>query len=117
MAATNPFNTHRKRRQADPSNPPSPTDLTANLQVVANRLRVTVTATISIAAIPHYGASGGAHTGTEYPTGYAFVSPGVVDLAYAHNVAVGNTITIPTKDPGIRAYSGAYVAPQTTVLA
>ena len=85
----------------------------ATLSVVATKLRVTVPIPVAQNGIPHYAATGAEHVGTTYPTAIAYVSPGVYDLTYANVVAVADVIAIPGRDPALRSFAGAYVAPQT----
>lgn len=116
--ATLPFRSTRKRRQLDPSNKGAAPDLAAVLSVVATKLRVTLPTTFSQNGLPHYGITGGAHVGTEYPTAITIVSPLVFDLTYANIVAITtNTVTIPAQEPAIRFPNGAYVQPAVKVLA
>jgi hypothetical protein len=116
--ASLPFKTTRKRRQQDPSNRGNPPDLAAVLTVVATKLRVTLPTEFSQNGTPHWGITGGAHVGTEYPTAITLISPLVFDLTYANIVAITtNTVTIPSQDPAIRFRNGAYVQPQIKVLA
>jgi hypothetical protein len=115
--AATPFNVRRKRKQTDPSNSPTPLDMAVTLTANANKLRVTMAAPYSLNGLPHFGATGGAHVGTEYPTAATVVSSTVVDLTYAHNVAAANVITIPSHDPALRFKNGAYVAAQVATLA
>lgn len=115
--ATPVFSSRRKRRQLDPSNKGNAPDLAAVLTVVATKLRVTMPVPFSQGDIPHWGISGGAHVGTEYPTAITLISPLVFDLTYASIVAITtNTVVIPAQDPAIRFPNGAYVQPATKVL-
>lgn len=111
-----PFNFTRKRKQPDPSNRPAPLDMTAVLTVVSNKLRVTLPQQVSADGLPHYAATGGAHSGTAYPTAITQVSSTVFDLTYAAVVAAANVITIPSRDPCFRGRDGAYVGPQIKTL-
>lgn len=116
MASATPFSSRRKRRQPDPSNAPGAQDMVATLSVVATKLRVTVPVPVAQNGIPHVLATGGAHVGNTYPTGIAYVSPGVYDLTYANIIAVADVISYPSRDPALRGSNGAYVAAITKTL-
>lgn len=116
MASTQGFNYTRKRKQADPSNRPEAPDVAVTLTVSSTKLRVTCPIPMSVTGLPQIAATGGAHTGTAYPTAVSVVSPTVFDLTYAASVATGNVITIGSKLPGFRGYNGCYVQPQTKTL-
>lgn len=116
MASATPFSSRRKRRQADPSNAPGALDMVAVFTVVATKLRVTVPVPVAQNGLPHVGLSGGAHSGTEYPTAITYISPGVYDLTYANIVAVANVCTYPSRDPALRGSNGSYVAAKTIAL-
>lgn len=110
------FQQRRKRRGVDPSNRPEPQDNAVTLSVVANKLRVTCPSAYSMDGIPHVGISGGAHTGTEYPTEVTVVSSLVFDLTYAHNVAAADVVAWPGHDAACRFYDGAYVLAQNKTM-
>jgi len=106
------------RRRPDPSNQPRGADMVVTLAVATAKLRVTFPVPPTFNGdMPRFGATGGAHTGTEYPTAVTRVSPSVYDLTYAGAVAAANVITIPDRDPAFRNASGGYVVAQTATLA
>lgn len=116
--ASLPFRTTRKRRQQDPSNRAAAPDLAAALSVVATKLRVTLPRDYSQNGLPHWGITGGAHVGTEYPTAVTKIAPNIFDITYANIVAITtNVVTIPAQDPAIRFFNGAYVQAQVKTLA
>lgn len=106
----------RKRKQADPSNKPTAPDFAATPTVVANKLRLTMPAPLSATGLPACTLTGGAHTGSELPTAKTQVSLLVWDLTYAHNVAAGDALVYPSKDPCFRNSNGGYVQPITKTL-
>lgn len=112
-----PFNVARRRKASDKSNPALPGNMAAVLTVVATKLRVTLPDGFSLSGLPRYGATGGAHVGTEYPVSATIISPTVVDLAYTNITAAANVVVIPDHDPAIRSRSGGYVSAQTKTLA
>lgn len=106
----------RKRKQADPSNKPAAPDYAITFSVVANKLRCTMPQPVSAVGLPTTTLTGGAHTGSELPTAKTQVSLLVWDLTYAHNVAAGDAMVYPSKDPCFRSPSGGYAQPVTKNL-
>lgn len=106
----------RKRKQADPSNKPAAPDFPVTFSIVSNKLRCTMPQPVSAIGLPHVSLTGGAHIGTTYPTAKTQVSLLVWDLTYANNVASGDAMIYPSKDPCFRSPGGGYAQPVTKTL-
>jgi len=86
------------------------------LSVVATKLVVTSPMALDVRGIAQIGLSGGAHTGTAYPTSVVVTSPTVFTLDYAANVAVADVVHPTYRDATVRTKSGGYMVGFPSVL-
>lgn len=111
------FSYRRNRRQADPSNLGlSKRSIVATPSVVATKLRLTFDQAYSLTGIPQVGLTGGAHTGTAYPTSATVISPTVMELDYDAVVAAGDVMTMAPGDVCCRSMTGACLSVKSSVL-
>lgn len=105
----------RNRSQGDPSKRPVAINATATSTVSANKWRLTFNTPVQLLAVPTADNNGGAAMTVEgaEPTAATQVSPTVIDLTYAVNVAAAQDFVIPNNGKAIRTPSGGYVAAAT----
>lgn len=112
-----PFKTRkasRNRKALAPSFYPPGAAVIASFSIVATKCRLTMSAPVSVAALPVTITRQAAGAGAQLlPTAVTVVSPTIVDLTYAASVVATDIITIPANVPEIRGVAGGVLAAAT----
>lgn len=111
MAAKTNLPSPKSRSHQDPSNRSPLPPVMMTIAADSGDAVCTIDAFGSLKGIPHARLSGGAHVDPLYPLAASMSGLGVIRLEYAEDVANGDLITWPDKDPAIRNRPGGYVEP------